>query len=242
MKDLEAIRRRVSRRTYRNELLSEQDKEALLSYVTECNQESGLSFLWVEDGKEAFQGLNGYGMFKGVRSLIVFKAKKGIPHLQEKVGYYGEKIVLEATKMGLGTCWVAGTYNSIPTWSSDDEEVVCVVPVGYVEEEKSMKEKLISKASHLKKKGLMDIGSFDESKSWFIEGLNAVKQAPSALNKQPVRFELKDNQVTVFLEKENKYSWVDLGIAKYHFEVATGLKIPFGNPVSIRGKGDKSDE
>ena len=64
---------------------------------------------------------------------------------------------------------------------------------------------------------------------WFINGLEAVKKAPSAVNRQPVKFIYKEGAVQAFVEDSYKFDLVDLGIAKAHFSIATGGSFEIGN-------------
>ena len=49
-----------------------------------------------------------YGTFSGVKNYLVMAAPKG-REWEEKVGYYGEKIVILAQSLGLNTCWAGLT-------------------------------------------------------------------------------------------------------------------------------------
>jgi hypothetical protein len=56
---------------------------------------------------------------------------------------------------------------------------------------------------------------------WFRRGMEAAQLAPTAINQQKFFFELKDNTVKA-AASFGPYSKVDLGIAKYHFEIGAG--------------------
>ena len=64
----------------------------------------------------------------------------------------------------------------------------------------------------------------DQETDWFQKGMEAVCLAPTAMNQQKFFFELKDGTVTA-KSLGGFYSKIDLGIAKYHFEVVTGHKV-----------------
>ena len=70
---LAAIELRTSRRSYLAEKLNSQTMQALSRYVDQLNAKSGLAFELLEDGSAAFGGFKSYGMFSGVRSLLLFK-------------------------------------------------------------------------------------------------------------------------------------------------------------------------
>ena len=84
-----AIHQRISRRSYLPAPIEEEKLAVLKQEIEKANQESGLSITFLEDGSEAFDGVKSYGMFSGVRSLIVLKGWEETEHLREKAGYYG---------------------------------------------------------------------------------------------------------------------------------------------------------
>ena len=145
--------------------------------------------------------------------------------LREKVGYWGEKLVLEATRLGLGTCWVGGTFDraACPCRLLPDEELVCVITVGHVSAELGGKERFIYRMVHRSTKpleALYDAGG-ETPPDWFAAGMRAVRRAPSALNRQPVRFVWRDGAVSASVPDYASQA-VDLGIAKLHFEIGAG--------------------
>lgn len=175
-------------------------------------------------------------MFTNVRSLIVVKGDHHLKDLYEKCGYYGEKIVLELTKLELGTCWVGGTYNKNMNVLNiaNNEELVCVIVVGKVNNALSIKEQMIRKGTHIKHKSISEIGDCDtEMPPWFIKGIECVQKAPTALNSMKVKFELKDKQITAYVPNDYRFDLVDLGICKYHFELGSGYRLAFGNNGSV---------
>lgn len=232
MNHLNAINLRQSARTYTDEIIDSNIENHLKGYIDWINEESGLTITWIKDGSRAFNGLSkSYGIFKGVHSIIALKGPSTLTHLKEKIGYYGEKIVLEATTKNLSTCWVAGTFDpdSLPINLDNDETLVCVVTIGHTPSKKGFRDRFIYSMSHRK---TLPIDSFYTSDSdvplWFEKGIEAIAKAPSAMNKQPVRCSYNKDRVTIAVEKESQL--VDLGIAKYHFELATHGQFTLGNP------------
>ena len=101
----EAINIRCSRRTYLPKLVDYGCINKLRSLADEYCQKSGLNIKLAIDHSEAFNGLmKSYGMFKGVKNYIGLIENRNDSYSQEKLGYYGELIVLQATEMRLGTC------------------------------------------------------------------------------------------------------------------------------------------
>lgn len=234
MTNLEAIEKRSSRRSYLTTPISLEHLQILQTEVEQYNLASGLSIQLIHDGSEAFQGfLKSYSMFSGVQSFFALVGSTEDIHLKEKAGYYGERLVLEATKLGLGTCWVGGSFDRkhCPCKINEKEALVCVITVGNVEDTKTRKEKVIFGLTHAKKKVPLEklYSSNSKAPEWFLEGMNAVLKAPSAANRQPVRFSYQSDKVTAFVNGKLFYEFIDLGIAKAHFEIAAVGKFEFGN-------------
>jgi len=232
MTNLEAIDNRRSRRLYLSTPIELEKQTVLHSFIDAYNKVSNLSIRFVEDGSYAFDGLRkSYGLFKGVRSLLVMAGKKEDANLKEKVGYFGELLVIEAIKQDLEACWVGGTFDrkSDILALTDSEELVCVIPIGYTEK-LSFKEKMVHQMVAGKSKPIEKMLVSDEkAPNWLIEGLKAVQKAPSAVNHQPVLFEYKDGVLKASVEDDGKFNLVDLGIAKSHFELAAHGRFELGN-------------
>jgi hypothetical protein len=231
---LEAIEKRISRRSYLDTLIDPEKLIKIKQAIDKYNAASGLSIQFVEDGGKAFQGFGkSYGMFSGVRSFIALVGKTSDPDLLEKAGYYGELLVLQATALGLGTCFVGGTYDkkSCPCTVKDDEILTCVITIGNVEDTPGFKERMIYRMSHIGSKiQLEKIYEADrEAPPWFLDGAKAVMLAPSAVNRHPVRIAYKSGKVSAYVESTQGSNLIDLGIAKANFEIAAGGRFEFGN-------------
>lgn len=130
---LQAMKERHSVRSYEEKSIEAGTVEKLRSFIKECNKESGLHMQLVLDEPHAFEGFMAhYGKFSGVRNYIALIGRKG-NDLEEKCGYYGEKIVLYAQTLGLNTCWVGLTYSKVKSaFQIDPEEKLClVIAIGY---------------------------------------------------------------------------------------------------------------
>ena len=231
----DAINIRTSRRSYLPELVDFGCLNKLRALIDEYNQKAGLNMQLVVNRNEAFKGLlKSFGIFSGVMNYIGMIANKEDEHSQEKLGYYGQLIVLQATEMRLGTCWVSGTFDrkSCPFELSENEYIECVITFGNVENERSAKEKLIRSVSHRKSKKAEDIYISDVPiPTWFQSGIRSVLKAPSAMNRQPVTFTYKDGSVVASVKDLSIAGMaLDLGIAKLHFELgASGGEWEWGN-------------
>ena len=213
----EAMEKRHSVRQYIEKPLGAEEALALSEEIKLCNEESGLHIQLVKDEPKAFSGFMAhYGKFSGVTNYIALVGPKG-PDLDEKCGYYGERLVLKAQELGLNTCWVAMTYSKIPGAFKVEkgEALTVVIAVGYGKTEgvphKSKAPEEVSNVSA-------------NSPEWFKNGVRAALLAPTAVNQQKFYFTLENGKVTA-KAKTAFYSKVDLGIAKYHFELGAGRKI-----------------
>lgn len=208
---LTAIKERHSVRSYKDKQITGNIKETLLQFINECNKESKLHIQLICDEPKAFSSiLTHYGMFKNVNNYIAVVGKPS-DDLYELCGYYGEKIVLKAQQLGLSTCWVAGTYSKRKTQCQlkENEKLVCIITIGYGTHQGKLH----------KSKQLHEVVSMDKNTpAWFIQGVEAALLAPTALNKQNFTFTLNGNVVEA-TAKKGMYTSVDLGIAKYHFEI-----------------------
>lgn len=222
---MEAIDIRISRRNYKPEPLANADAEKLWAVITEHTKDARMELI-VGDGR-AFAGLTkSYGMFKDVQNCIVLVTNALDADSGEKLGYYGELVILNAIAMGLGTCWVGGTFDKklIPVTLAENEKIASVITIGYVSESQTGKERFIRKVTHRKSKTVEQMSITDtQPPYWFINGVTAAQKAPSAVNRQPVVFSYKNGEVSASV-KDMSVAMIplDLGIAKLHFALGAG--------------------
>ena len=221
---LEAIEARHSVRRYKDEPIPEEILVILRNKVWEINKEAGLHVQLVTEEPKAFNGLfiSSYGQFSGVRNYLVMAGSKG-KEMDEKIGYYGEQLVLLAQTLGLNTCWVGLTYKRIPgTYElADDERIGCYIALGYGQTQGSgHKVKSVSSVSN----------ASDLTPAWFRRGVEAALLAPTAVNQQKFFLEylgFKDDSKVPRVAARPLFSMIgyskmDLGIVKYHFELGAG--------------------
>lgn len=213
----EAIKERHSVRAYTDKKIEGEVLFALENKIAEINGESGLNVQLVLNEEKAFGGrMARYGKFSGVKNYIAMVGKKGAD-LSEKVGYYGQKLVLSAQTLGLNTCWVALTYKKVKTAYKvgEGEKLLLVIAIGYgATQGVPHKSKSINAVSN----------AGENSPEWFVNGVRAALLAPTATNQQKFFFTLKDGEVTA-KPGLGFYAKVDLGIVKYHFELGSGVKL-----------------
>lgn len=214
MSTINTIYDRHSVRQYHNQPLREEVIHVLRSEIDACNQESGLHIQLVTNEPKAFDSFMAhYGKFKGVTNYLALIGKKE-SSLEEKCGYYGEKLVLFAQELGLNTCWVAMTYSKIKTAFrvGKGEKLCIVIALGYGE----------TQGLPHKSKSMEEVIQLDEpAPEWFQKGVEAALLAPTAMNQQKFLFRLDKNRVSV-KAGFGFYTKIDMGIVKYHFEIGAG--------------------
>lgn len=233
---IDAVEKRVSRRTYINKIISNDDILTIVKLIDEINKESSLNIQFIKNGKDAFNGFKAsYGLIGGANSFIALVGNKKLENYKQKIGYYGEMIVLEATNLNLGTCWVGGTYDKIQCQKyinfNENEELVCIIVIGHTSKEFSIKEKVVKSVSK-SKVGFDDIliSNNKNIDGWINEGIKSAFLAPSALNKKEIRYEIKNEKISAFIkEKNHGYEEVDLGISMLHFQLGAISKKYNGN-------------
>lgn len=214
----EAIKERHSVRSYADKKISQEMLSQLQNEINTCNKESGLHIQLVTNEPKAFDSFMAhYGKFSGVQNYIALIGRKSA-ELDEKVGYYGERIALLAQMLGLNTCWVAMTFSKGATKSScqmnSGEKLVCVLALGYGK----------TQGIQHKNKPLEDVCKVNgEMPEWFLNGIKAALLAPTATNQQKFLFKLEGENVSA-KSTGGFYSKIDLGIVKYHFEVGAGIE------------------
>jgi nitroreductase len=218
----EAIQARHAVRSYKDVPLSEDIINTLQSKIAEINTTGSLHAQLILNEPKAFQGtLAKYGKFRGVTNYIVMAGQKA-DDLDERVGYYGEQLVLLAQTLGLNTCWVGLSYSKVPgTYVLDEgEKIACYIAIGYGETQGvGHKIKTVEQVSN----------ASDITPSWFKRGVEAALLAPTAVNQQKFSFEyvgMSNGHHQVLAKKGFSmigYTQMDLGIAKYHFEIAAGI-------------------
>ena len=218
----EAIEARHSVRAYTGQPLAADVVEVLEEKIRELNEKGHLHMQLIRNETKAFQGkLAKYGKFRGVNDYIVMAGQKA-DDLDERIGYYGEQLVLLAQTLGLNTCWVGLSYSKVPgTYVLDAGEVIeAYISIGYGETQGvSHKIKSVEQVSNAN----------DLTPSWFRQGVEAALLAPTAVNQQKFFFEYipaRDGKPVRVLAKRNfsliGFTQMDLGIAKCHFEIRAG--------------------
>lgn len=186
--------------------------------------------------------LGTYGVIRGARWFIVGAVRKA-PHDMEDFGYLMEAVILAMTDLGLGTCWLGGTFNRTDYGRRigvrSEETVPAITPVGYPAESRAITDRIIRWSAGSDKRKPPEELFFENDFSHPVKELNVfpgtiafqpVRMAPSASNLQPWRLiiEPKSGTVHFFLARSRGYDRliraadlqrIDMGIAMCHFEL-----------------------
>ena len=230
-----AITERRSRRHFDASRPIEPDKLSALDTV--CKRfvpfPSARLCLVTESIKDVFKGIIGsYGKIKGAPAFIAFIGNMDSASVQEEVGYTGEGVILEATALGLNTCWVTGFFKPESVASlveiKSNERVLAVTPIGYARRFESLEEKLMTGFGRTHRRlpvsKLLNRLGQGELPEWVRSSIQAARLAPSAVNRQPWGFDVQDDCITIYVRTGGPEFSVskrlDCGIAMLHIEVA----------------------
>lgn len=219
---LKAIDMRSSRRTFKNRPLDDDTQQVIKDLVDYVNKKAGLNFVFMSDGRFAFN------LHTGMTSLIAVCGPDTIP-AREACGYYGEVIVLQCAYHGIGTCWV-GTYNENKVLEKLDlpkgVRLYCVIAVGNVSQNKSFKEKIMYNTTHKKSKPYQKMFEVCDRKlpDDIVFAMRLVEKAPSSVNRRPVKFRYENGKLTASVSEPYSDKSIDFGIAQLHFQLGMSAK------------------
>lgn len=229
----EAIKRRRSRRSFDSRNIPSDLFESLDSFCSEFKPfDSVRAVISIGYVDKVFKGaVAHYGKIKGAPAFAAFIGNTEDPNVQEKVGYLGEGIILEATSLGIGTCWVGGFFKpdivAFIIGLKENEKVFAITPLGFPKKEFSLEEKIMTGfgITHKRKPLSELVSGLEESKwpEWIRVALEAARLAPSAVNRQPWRFYIEPEKITISVDNlKDTYKIpkrLDCGISMLHIEV-----------------------
>ena len=222
---LHAINIRHACRSFSIDPVGSNEIEEIRKKINEINTFSGLDMSFLEDGSRAFASVfRTYGMFHNVRSLILIKGKEELDELPERAGYFGEELVLELTDMGLGTCWVAGSYDKKVIPVPAGERLLCVITVGRPAADDFFQIQTDRKRKPAHKRFRADT---EDIPAWFMDGIRALCQAPSALNSQKAYMDYSsiNGHIEGMTPGGGVLEKIDLGIAERHFSIGADRNV-----------------
>lgn len=240
MTNLEILKTRHSVRAFTEEEIPAATLNKLRAEVTMTNtHEQGMRFQLITDDPDPLSGFSGsYGVFTNPRNYLAAVVDTATPDAYERAGYFAERFAIKAVSLGLGTCFVGGTYDSkkVKAQKRAGERILFIVLIGYPAEKTKFMARLTAGFIHLRKKGPEDFfepkGELPEAEDRHPElkdGLEAVACAPSALNRRPARITVKDGELCAGVKEGNEGYLIDLGIVKFNFNYATATECEWGN-------------
>ncbi len=220
MNDFEAIYARHSVRSYKPDAIEADKVLQLREKIDELNKEGDLHMQLLEDAGKTYSRIMNRVAGLGSAPSVIACVGRDADDLDQRVGYYGEQLVLFAQKLGLNTCWTGtfskgGTDADVPA----GERLVICIAIGYGKDQGKAR----------KSKTYDDVVKVDaavgEAPEWFKKGVEMALLAPTAINQQKFQIRLGADESVELVDKGGILSQVDLGIVKCHFEIGAGRTI-----------------
>ncbi len=234
----DAVVKRYSVRTYEKKPVEPELLEKLFDYASCIVNPFGPSMrLQLIRKSMAANGekLGTYGIIRGADTFLAVTVVDK-PFALEALGYEFEQLVLYAASLGLGTCWLGGTFNRSAFAAAieikEGELFPILSPLGYPKENKSFAEKIMRRATKADNRQpwekLFYRDNFETPLSQPEAGdygfaLEMLRLAPSAVNGQPWRIVVAGDSVHFFKKRAAgtmDLQRVDMGIAACHFNLA----------------------
>jgi hypothetical protein len=246
----EVIQQRFSCRSYQNKPIASEQRARLDQFmlsVTAGPLGTALRFKLTDDtslDSNALKGLGTYGMIKNPAGYIIGAAAASIPCLED-YGYALEHIILYATGLGLGTCWLGGTFSRSGfarlIGLTHNEQLPAVVSIGYCidpqQARNALFRRMVGSKNRLARENLFFENTFEaaltkENAGAYFQPLEMVRLGPSASNKQPWRIVKEETRWHFYCKRTRGYGGiarkllkiadiqrVDIGIAMCHFQL-----------------------
>ena len=238
-----AVKARSSVRNYADREIEPDKMEKIRRFVEALDNpfHQEVSFHWLqEDALPAGQKLGTYGVIKGAKRFIGASVRPG-PLAMEALGYEMETLILYLAHLGLGSCWLGGTFNrkgfAKAMEIGEDHLFPAITPVGYGAPKRHVTEKLMRGMIRADRRSPWESLFFRDDFSSPLSReeagdlafpLEMLRLGPSASNKQPWRVLLKDGALHFYEDKAPGYSdafvfdiqRIDMGIAAAHADLA----------------------
>jgi nitroreductase len=246
------IRQRFSCRTYSNQIIADDVREKLSSFASSLEVGPLGSYCRFElvsaneEDNKSLRGLGTYGFIKGATGFVIGATEDGEKSLED-FGYLMEQIILLATDLGLGTCWLGGSFTrsrfARKISAQKNEVIPAVTSIGYIAARPRKFDQFVRSEANADRRYPWDWlffdGDFSEplehaSAGPYADILEMVRWGPSASNLQPWRIIKRGNAWHFYLKRRLGYressaakllktadlQRVDMGIAMCHFELA----------------------
>jgi nitroreductase len=236
MSIIETIQKRRSVRTYTGEPLRNEHIAQIKEYINRLQAPFGINarieLISVNSDNKPIK-LGTYGWIKGACDYLVL-VYEAMPFAETAAAYLFEQVILFCTDLGLGTCWLGGSFSRSDFKKqvrfNVNEKLKIVSPVGYLSDRKRFLEQYIVRAdkNHASRKPFGEL-FFDKNFDYplseayagvYLKPLEMVRLAPSANNKQEWRVLLDDNALHFYKKPYPFFDSIDIGIALCHFELS----------------------
>ena len=239
---IDAINIRTAIRAYDEDPIEDDTVRQLQMTLDPINLLADLNLQLILDRPKVFAEANDSGHLANARHFIGVVGPKDDDEARERAGFYAERIVLAATLRGLGTLWVAGSWDrelaarvcSIPKGRELYLGIVIGHPANHLDRLATPYSELAERArTHRATKTYerftapMGDEAREQAPAWFRAGVEAAMKAPSAMNRQPVLFDYDPatGSARATLDPQagdERWGLNDLGIAKLHFQIGAG--------------------
>ncbi|XMB73018.1 nitroreductase family protein [Mycoplasmatota bacterium WC30] len=244
-KMINSIYKRISTRTYKNEILSDDEIKEIMKVVNTHQNIKGpfgnnfnFTFNLNSSNQPQGQKIGTYGIIKNVPAFVGGVSKNTMESIID-FGFVFENLLLSLTAKGFDTCWLGGTFKRKEYREQllDNEIIPAISPIGHRAKKRSLIEATMRKLAGAQNRISKDI-LFKQyqnelpvdmmNKSSINTCLELVQLGPSASNKQPWRLYVDNNVIHFYIERTNKYPSVslgydiqalDIGIALCHFSI-----------------------
>jgi nitroreductase len=226
-----AARVRRSRRAYEPQPIAGVEAEHLETFCRDYAPFDGArTVVLAQAPPKIFTGLvlGFYGKVTSPSALI-FVGDHRLPDAAARAGYTAEAAVLEATALGLGTCWIGGGVRRAHVTSllslGAHEHVYSISALGHALEQATLGERATAGMVRARTRKPLDAiaPGCTAWPAWARAGVELARIAPSATNRQPWRFaHTDDDNVRLFFEGSDTpviSKRLDCGIAMLHFEL-----------------------
>lgn len=240
LKIKEAIVQRSSIRTFDGRSLSAEDEKKIKHYLSDLNNLIGpkgtrIQVHYLTPSADSFKAVGTYGVIKNAPAYLALTCEKSEEQMID-CGYVGELLVLFLASIGIGSCWLGGTFKrqqlSLNTPLNDTEFIPILIPIGYENTKKSFTDKAIRRIAKSHSREPFETLFFENEfgnpihHSDYSEAFEMVRLAPSASNKQPWRIIETNDTIDFYLNRTPNYGgerlgydiqMIDIGIALSHF-------------------------
>lgn len=199
-----------------------------------------------ENDQQTLRSVGTYGFIQGANAFVLGAISRGDYYLED-FGWQMEWLILKATELDLGTCWLGGSFTrstfSQKMKTSIEESMPAIFSIGKMTDEKAARDGLLRRHINANDRLPWELLFFENTFSTpYIPGkyaqwdhaLEMVRIGPSASNKQPWRLILDDKCCHFYLQRTKGYhegivqrflgvedlQRVDMGIAMCHLELA----------------------